>query len=110
MYYEYRNSLRVSFIRVTPFVRQWTDIEVSLLPLKGTGEDKSFVFDLEGDMAMKTMFLFLLMAIVVVACSSATQEPPTILPEPTHPPEPTVTATEPVETELPPLPSATNTP
>jgi hypothetical protein len=46
VYYEYRNSLRVSFIRVTPFVRQWTDTEVSLLPLKGTGEDKSFVYDL----------------------------------------------------------------
>lgn len=45
------------------------------------------------------------MWILLVACSGATESPPTMLPEPTTKPEPTATQTELMPTEIPPTPS-----
>jgi predicted GH43/DUF377 family glycosyl hydrolase len=58
---------------------------------------------------LNTRYFFLVIGIVLVACSVSTESPPTALTEPTTPPEPTSTPTEMVETELPPSPAPTET-
>ena len=58
---------------------------------------------------MKRFFFMLIIGVVLTACGSAAQETKITVPEPTIPPIPTLTATELIETELPPHPSATIT-
>jgi hypothetical protein len=58
---------------------------------------------------MRSKFL-LAAGMVLAVCGSASQETPPNLPEPIDPPEPTATPTKLVDTDLPPQPSATNTP
>ena len=69
-----------------------------------TLEDELLVNVPKGDKRMKIKYYFLLMGIVLAACSGASQTTPTPLPEPTDPPRPTATATEipATETALPP--------
>jgi hypothetical protein len=59
---------------------------------------------------MPTRYFVLVIGIILVACSTATEAPPTTLPEPTIPPEPTATPTELVATEIPPSPTPTESP
>jgi hypothetical protein len=59
---------------------------------------------------MHTRYFVLLLGIVLVACSSSTQATTTQQPHETSPPEPSMTPTELLETELPATPVPTDTP